>query len=130
MKDYYGILGVNKDARTDEIKRAYFKLIRKYPPEKNPEEYKNIREAYDLLRDETKRAKYNSQRQYGNELEEYNLKAEEAMANDDYKLAIREYKKILVIEPSFEEIKNRLGLALMYDGQINEALKQFKSLVE
>jgi curved DNA-binding protein len=62
-KDYYGILGVKRDASADEIKTAYRKLARKYHPdvskEKNAEErFKEVSEAYETLKDAEKRAAY------------------------------------------------------------------------
>lgn len=63
-KDYYQILGVNKDATTDEIKRAFRKLAMKYHPDRNPgdkaaeEKFKEINEANEVLSDAKKREKY------------------------------------------------------------------------
>lgn len=63
FKDYYAILGVERNASAEEIKKAYRKLVRKYHPdvskEKNAEEKtKEINEAYEVLGDATKRSKY------------------------------------------------------------------------
>jgi curved DNA-binding protein len=63
FKDYYEIMGVARDASPDDIKRAYRRLARKYHPdvskEKNAEErFKEIGEAYEVLRDAEKRAAY------------------------------------------------------------------------
>lgn len=60
-KDYYSILGIKKDAKADEIKKAYRRLARKYHPDVNPndksaeEKFKEVQEAYDVLSDEKKR---------------------------------------------------------------------------
>jgi len=63
-KDYYRILGVDKNADTKTIKRAYRRLARKYHPDVNPgdkvseERFKEINEAYEVLSDPEKRRKY------------------------------------------------------------------------
>jgi DnaJ-class molecular chaperone len=61
LENYYEILGVSKDSTKAEIKKAYRKLATKYHPDKNPngaEQFKKIAEAYSILGDDIKRAKY------------------------------------------------------------------------
>ncbi|NJN79493.1 MAG: J domain-containing protein [Anaerolineales bacterium] len=63
-KDYYKILGVDRKAKADDIRSAYRKLAMKYHPDKNPgdkkaeDAFKDINEAYQVLGDDKKRAKY------------------------------------------------------------------------
>lgn len=66
-KDYYKILGIQKEANDDEIKKAYRKLALKYHPDKNKapgaeERFKEVAEAYEVLSDKKKRDIYD---QYG-----------------------------------------------------------------
>src|SRR3954465_7249479 len=64
-KDYYKVLGVQRGAGDDEIKKAYRKLARKYHPDvsKEPnakERFQEVSEAYETLKDKEKRAAYDS----------------------------------------------------------------------
>ena len=67
-QDYYGTLGVSRDAPAEEIRKAYKRLARKFHPDLNPgdkaaeERFKNVQEAYDILGDSKKRQMYD---QYG-----------------------------------------------------------------
>ncbi len=70
FKDYYAILGLNKTASSDEIKKTFRKLARKYHPDMNPENkeaearFKEVNEAYEVLSDPEKRKKYDQYGQY------------------------------------------------------------------
>lgn len=63
-RDYYEVLGVNRDASEDEIKKAYRRLAMKFHPDRNPdnpkaeEQFKEAKEAYEILSDPNKRGAY------------------------------------------------------------------------
>ncbi|NDU91190.1 MAG: DnaJ domain-containing protein, partial [Ferrovum sp.] len=63
-RDYYEVLGVNRDASEEDIKKSYRKLAMKYHPDRNPDnakaeaQFKEAKEAYEILSDADKRAAF------------------------------------------------------------------------
>ena len=77
FKDYYDILGVSPDADSQSIKKAYRKKARQYHPDVSQhhnaeEKFKEASEAYEVLKDREKRAKYDALKQYGARGQDFN----------------------------------------------------------
>src|SRR5256886_8635657 len=85
-EDFYKVLGVKKDAKPEEIKKAYRRLARKYHPDVNPgdkaaeDRFKQMSEAFDVLSEPKKRKVYDRFGQYSDNL----ANAAEAVAGSTY----------------------------------------------
>lgn len=53
--DAWQVLDVSRDAGDEEIRAAYLRKVKEHPPERSPEEFERIRDAYDILRDPRRR---------------------------------------------------------------------------
>ena len=93
-KDYYKILGVNKNASKEEIKKSYRKLAMKYHPDQNKgdkaseERFKEVNEAYAVLSDEEKRKQYDM---FGAEGFQQRFSQEDIFRNFDFGQVFREF---------------------------------------
>ena len=128
MKDYYEVLGVERDAEAAEIKRAYFKLVRQYPPERFPEEFKEIRAAYDTLSDAERRAEFDK---FGELPPGIAIALQQAIfASDDeqYAVATNIFCSILMRYPDLSSVKAEYGKSLVSEGKSGKAIKVFEEL--
>ena len=93
-KNYYTVLGLEKSASADQIKKAYRKLAMKYHPDKNPndkaaeERFKEITEAYAVLSDPEKKQQYD---QFGDAAFHQNFSQEDIFRNVDLGSIFREF---------------------------------------
>lgn len=128
QSNLYSLLEVGQSASAEEIKRSYFRLVRRYPPEKEPEKFRLIRQAYETLSDPRARTQYDSILQHGGEIERLMTLAENLMSKGKWDEAIPLLKKLLILSPEEDSAMNRLGLCYLNSKQISEAIKIFKGL--
>jgi curved DNA-binding protein CbpA len=113
--DYYSILHINKDASTDEIKKAYRNLAKKYHPDickdlNAEEKFKQINEAYETLSDPTKRSSYDAlnQNNTNDQAIFWNNKGLEFFKNGYYNDAINAFNQALKLDPTNPIIQDNL----------------------
>jgi curved DNA-binding protein CbpA len=128
----YEVLGIARDADERAIKKAYFTLVRKYPPETHPEEFKRIREAYEVLSNPQSRADYDSvdkYSQFGEEVQARMQSGLNAMEASDWKTAQGHFVAVLALQPNLHFARDLLGMAYLNNNQPAEALAQFEALI-
>jgi tetratricopeptide (TPR) repeat protein len=106
----YETLGVANDSNDGEIKRAYYRLVREHPPERDPEGFKAIRGAYDLLSDEVSRTNYDSLSAHGDEIERLFSEARGHMEEEEWSKAAGLLKRLLLLNPALDIARLYLGM--------------------
>jgi tetratricopeptide (TPR) repeat protein len=126
--DFYAVLGVSKTASPEEIKRAYLALVRQYTPERAPEEFKRIRQAYETLSDPAARQRYDSRPDP--HITELVNQAGEAMRARDFTRAEQLYKQALLDAPGLDWIRNLLGVCLLHQNRPLDAIAQYERVLQ
>ncbi|MEH7235765.1 J domain-containing protein [Bacillus sp. JJ1562] len=127
---YYQLLEIKTTSTDEEIKRAYFRVIKKYPVDQFPEEFKTIRIAYDTLRNSQSRKEYDTKMLHGDLVEQLKNEAMNAYSNDEYENAKRLFKEVLAIVPTLTETRNYYALSFLFTEEYNQALQHFKIIVQ
>jgi tetratricopeptide (TPR) repeat protein len=125
--DFYERLEIPRTAVAEEIKRAYQRKLRLYPPERAPEEFKLIREAYETLGNPETRRDYDD-RPDPRAVEMFD-RALQSMRAKDYGVAERLLKQVLLLDPDRGFVRNMLGLCYIYQGEDAKAADQFERLI-
>ena len=95
-KTPYEILKVSEKASFDQIRKAYLMQVRLSPPEKDPEGFKKIRKAYELLKDYESRKKLDFSLFH----KDFNLKSEQKQEDIDFKLLFKDRIFMLILAAS------------------------------
>jgi curved DNA-binding protein CbpA len=125
-EDYYARLGLERDAARDEVRRAYNALVRKFTPERSPDEFQRIRQAYETLNNSDTRREYD--RKPAPAVDALLLRGKTAMDEKEYAAAEVAFKQLLVLQPDLLYVRNLLGLVFLHQGKHAEAIKQFTAL--
>ncbi|BCG58516.1 J domain-containing protein [Paenibacillus sp. URB8-2] len=126
--NHYKVLGVRVNATPKSIKEGYFAKVKEFPPERYPEEFQNIRMAYDTLRDPARRAEYDFTRKYGDSLDTIISNAADAFATGDYRLAEELYNKALEITPGHSGASISLSALYLAENKLSSFSKLWKQL--
>lgn len=128
MKDFYKILGLEQEAAQNDIKKAYFKLVRKYPPDRYEKEFMDIREAYETLSNEKTREQYDSINFLPIEIKELYNSARDLIEEGDFTGGIRILEKILNINSELLIVKSFLAETYLKNNNSGKALKMYEEL--
>jgi len=128
MKDYYSVLQVSKEAAASEIKKAYFGLVRKYPPDRYPEKFMQIREAYEILIDGNTRRQYDAMEAMPDIVKLYYYEAKKALEEGDSERAVSLLERVVEVYPDISLVNSLLGDAYLENGNSGKALQVFEEL--
>lgn len=125
--DMYVRLGLEVGCDEEAIRHAYRSLVRLYSPERNPEEFKRVREAFEVLGFHETRAAYDLTRP--STLDAMCAQAESELGAGRHEAAEHLFKRVLVENSELHRVRNLLGLCFLYQNKAGEALNQYDRLL-
>lgn len=128
MNGYYEILNIDKSADAQQLKRAYFNQVRRYPPERFPEEFKRLREAYEALSDPQKRKKYDKVNALPSSAALLYSQVEEMRRCGRDNKATEILKVIVNVYPEITHMKAELARSLEQEGKNGKAIAIWEEL--
>jgi len=129
MKDYYSVLNIATDASATAVKKAYFRLVRQFPPDRYPKEFMRIREAYEVLIDDNTRRQYDVVDSMPDIVKRYFAEGQKAMEAGDFPGAIKLLEEVIRVYPHFAVVKGLLGQAYLENDNSGKAIRVFEELV-
>jgi tetratricopeptide (TPR) repeat protein len=127
-KSHYEILGIPKTAAETEVKRAYFGMVRKYQPDRFPEEFKEIRAAYETLIDGQKRAEYDAIGELPPSVASFFHEALRFDRFGRHGKAAELYRMILKSHPELDNVREQYALSLSADDKSGKAVEVWEEL--
>ncbi|MDR1531761.1 MAG: DnaJ domain-containing protein [Clostridiales bacterium] len=130
MNNYYTLLNIEQTADAQEIKRAYYTMVKRYPPERFPEEFKALRGAYDVLSNEKKRKEYDAVYNLPEETLTLIHMADEYLEKGNVGKSITVWAKLVERYPVNTRFHISLGKAYSKRGWKNKAVAEFNKALE
>jgi tetratricopeptide (TPR) repeat protein len=127
-KSHYETLGIPKTAEEAVVKRAYFSLVRQYQPDRFPEEFKEIRAAYETLMDREKRAEYDAIGELPGSVIPLYREAQWLERFGKRGKAAGFYQMILKSHPELDKVREQYALSLSADGKPGKAGEVWEEL--
>ena len=128
MINHYNTLGIEKSADARQIKRAYFELVKQFPPERFPDKFKEIRAAYDALSNEETRAKYDETAELPQDIVFLYNQAQLARQQGRHDSVTKVIEMILQIHPELSFIRSEYARSLEALGKTGKAIEVWDKL--
>ncbi|MCD8330488.1 MAG: DnaJ domain-containing protein [Lachnospiraceae bacterium] len=131
-RDYYAVLGLEPGADAKEIKRAYFRLVKKYSPEKDPERFQEIRRAYEYLSDPRHQGEPENMVELPDDPTAEKLYdwISQCIDEEDWKRAINTAEQAIHIFGEAEAFLAALADAQRWAGHTGKAARSYEKLIE
>jgi curved DNA-binding protein CbpA len=133
-QNHYQVLGLERGADDRAIKKAYFGLIRKFPPDTHPEEFKDLRHAYEVLSDPVARKRFDDAardyREYGDDAALALREAEAEVKAGDEKAAQTRLRALVDERPDLRIARENLAASLSRTKDFAPALAELDTLLE
>jgi len=130
MSTLYDVLGLNKDASPLAIKKGYFAMVRKYPPERYPDKFMEIRKAYETLSNEKTRMEYDSISGMSNFVRVSYEQVQKLMEYNEFHKAIPMLEELSVRFPEILTVRSLLGEAYFRNGNNVKAIGLYEQLLK
>ncbi|MBK1812333.1 tetratricopeptide repeat protein [Clostridium sp. YIM B02505] len=128
MKDFYGILGLEKQATKEEVKGAYFAAARKFPFDRYEWEFIDVRGAYEVLSNSKTRQEYDEVIVMSNDIKENYEKARELIKEGELSSAVKTLEEILKDNPMLLSVRALLAEGYLKNNNSGKAIKLYEEL--
>ncbi|MCL1949633.1 MAG: tetratricopeptide repeat protein [Turicibacter sp.] len=130
MSTLYEQLNLTPGVSKIEIKKAYFRQVKRQPPEKYPEEFKVYRQAYEILMDDERREQYNQVITMPKNVQQTHEAAVRMFEKRDFKGTISVLKPYMNKEENYGALLSLLGRSFLENENYGNAVKVFEKLLE